>query len=73
MNARGTARLFFVKVNGDYKKGPLTHFRESEWQLQDGPICKPVNDQDNCTQGTVGASRPKGKLLGVPFLTLEAP
>ena len=26
-----------------------------------------------CNQGTVGVSRPEGKLPGVPFLTLEAP
>ena len=26
-----------------------------------------------CNQDTVGASRPEGKLPGVPFLTLEAP
>ena len=33
----------------------------------------PVNVQCICTQGTVGVSRPEGKLPGVPFLTLEAP
>ena len=27
----------------------------------------------NCNQGIVGASRPKGKLPGIPFLTLNAP
>ena len=34
---------------------------------------QPVNAQDNCTQGTVGVSRPEGKLPGVPLLSLEAP
>ena len=32
-----------------------------------------MNVQYNCTQGTVGVSRPEGKLPGVPFLTIEAP
>ena len=34
---------------------------------------QPVNAQCNFTQGTEGVSRPKGKLPGVPFLTLKAP
>ena len=32
-----------------------------------------MNAQYIIQQGTVGVSRPEGKLLGVPFLTLEAP
>ena len=32
----------------------------------------PMNVQYEIQQGTVGVSRPKGKLLGTPFLTLVA-
>ena len=32
-----------------------------------------MNFQYERQQGTVGVSRPKGKLLGVSFLTLDAP
>ena len=32
-----------------------------------------MNAQYIIQQGTVGVSRPEGKLPGVPFLTLEAP
>ena len=32
-----------------------------------------MNAQYTIQQGTVGVSIPEGKLLGVPFLTLDAP
>ena len=32
-----------------------------------------MNAQCIIQQGTIGASRPEDKLLGVPFLTLDAP
>ena len=36
------------------------------------PFANLMNAQCNCTQGTVGVSRPEGKLPSVPFLTIEA-